>query len=155
MSELILPTDWQNQQLYVFFDTKKAEKVHIASNPIATIIVYTVMFGSENRLFLDKILQAIHIQTDINIHILEYDKNTLQDIQEHLTAHPTPRVWWIGVEPKSAGWQMNWLPYKIYTVGEQQHFISHNLGIIAEKQDLKRQLWQTIQVFFANALPSV
>jgi DNA polymerase III psi subunit len=150
MSDLILPNDWQNQQLYVFFDTKKAENVHLASNPIATIIVYTISLTAENRLFLDKILQALNIQVDTHINILEYNNDSGIDIQEYLQTQPTQRVWWIGIQPKNAGWQMNWQPYKIYTVGEKQHFISHNLDIIAEKQDLKRQLWQTIQVFFAN-----
>jgi DNA polymerase III psi subunit len=108
------------------------------------------MFTDENRLFLDKILQALQIQVDIHINILEYNNEAAIDIDEYLQTQPTHRVWWIGLQPKNAGWQMNWLPYKIYTLGEQQHFISHNLSTIAEKQDLKRQLWQTIQVFFAN-----
>jgi DNA polymerase III psi subunit len=149
-SDLVLPNDWQNQSLYVFCDTKKAEKIHTASNPFATIIVFTVGMKPENKEFLDKILQAIKVQTDIHINILEFDHEQGIAISEYLATSTTKKYWWLGTSPKNAGWQTTWQPYKIYTHGGAQHFVSDDLDTIAAKQDLKRTLWQTIQVFFAD-----
>ena len=149
-SDLVLPNEWQNQSLYVFCDTKKAEKIHTASNPFATIIVFKVSMNEENKAFLDKILQAIQVQTNTHINILEYDDAFGIDIAEYMESSPTKKYWWLGTTPKNAGWQTKWQPYKIYTHDNAQHFISDDLTAIAAKQDLKRLLWQTIQVFFAD-----
>ena len=148
MLDLVLPTEWADTPLYVFFDTKKAEKTQIVSNARVTIIVYTVGLGEENIAFLTKILQAIEIQVDTHINILEYDKNEKIDLSEYLENKNLNRFWWIGVNPKSAGLQTQWQRYKIYTLNDAQHFISDDLATIATKPELKRALWQTIQLFF-------
>ena len=93
-------------------------------------------------------MQKLIIELNTHINIIEYEQTTDMDINAQLRSNPTNRVWWLGTHPKNAGWSVNWQPYKLYKFEDAIHFISDDLATISSKMDVKRQLWQIIQVFF-------
>lgn len=144
MQKDYLPSaDFFDFEVYQLADSKESESLRKTEKPV---VVFLKNAPAEDLALLSKIFQAVGKNMEQDACLVN---SSPLPLYSSITANPqVKKVLFFGVNPLEIGLQLQVKAYELLPFQGKQLLFSHNLGVIAQDLDKKKQLWGQLQAMF-------
>lgn len=144
MQKDYLPSaDFFDFEVYQLPASKESETLSKTEKPV---VVFLKNAPAEDLALLSKIFQAVGKNMEQDAYLVNGSDLPLYN---NITANPhVQKVLFFGVNPLEVGLQLQAKAYELLPFQGKQLLFSHNLGVIAQDLEKKKQLWGRLQAMF-------